>query len=166
MCDSPVVHRTAHRLRHSALIPNASNAPNVITVVPSAPTPPFAPRRSWQQPRIPDLGDAWATPELNSGSGRLLVVGVRGACSGSSGVAMKRLLVAVGVVAIGLLAWTPRSDAAPSLWQGKQPSFTNVVASQPTTGAVIRCPRDRECRRLVRARKDRTTRTIPSRGSQ
>jgi hypothetical protein len=54
---------------------------------------------------------------------------------------MKRLLVAVGVVAIGLLAWTPRSDAAPSLWQGKQPSFTNVVASQPTTGGGYPVPK-------------------------
>jgi len=31
---------------------------------------------SWKQPRIPDLGDARATPDLDSGSGRLLVVGI------------------------------------------------------------------------------------------
>ena len=52
---------------------------------------------------------------------------------------MKRLFVAVGVVAVGLLAWTPRSDAAPSLWQGST-SFTNVVASQPTTGGGYPVP--------------------------
>jgi hypothetical protein len=52
----------------------------------------------------------------------------------------KRLLAAVGVVAAaGLLAWTPKSDAAPSLWQGSTP-FTNEVASQPTTGGGYPVP--------------------------
>jgi hypothetical protein len=40
---------------------------------------------------------------------RFLVVGVRHACSASSGVAMKRFLVAIGVVAVGLFAWIPTS---------------------------------------------------------
>ena len=52
---------------------------------------------------------------------------------------MKRLLAAVGVVAIGLLAWTPTSNAAPSLWHGGTP-FTNQVASQPTTGGGYPVP--------------------------
>ena len=54
---------------------------------------------------------------------------------------MKRLLVAVGVgvVAAGLLAGTPKSDAALSLWQGSTP-FTNKVASQPTRGGGYPVP--------------------------
>jgi hypothetical protein len=47
-----------------------------------------------------------------AGADRLLVVGVRNARSASSRVAMKKRLligVGVGVVAGGLLAWTPKS---------------------------------------------------------
>ena len=51
----------------------------------------------------------------------------------------KRLLVAVGVVVAGLLAWTPTSDAAALLWQGSTP-FTNVVASRPTMGGGYPVP--------------------------
>jgi hypothetical protein len=52
----------------------------------------------------------------------------------------KRFLVAVGVVAAaGLLASTPRSVAAPSLWQQSTP-LTNQVASQRTTGGGYPVP--------------------------
>jgi len=51
----------------------------------------------------------------------------------------KRLLVAVGFVAAGLLATTPTSDAASLLWQGTTP-FTNIVASQPTAGGGYPVP--------------------------
>jgi len=42
-------------------------------------------------------------------------------------------------VAAGVLAWTPASGAAPSLWQ-ENTRFTNVVASQPTTGGGYPVP--------------------------
>jgi hypothetical protein len=47
--------------------------------------------------------------------------------------------VGVGVLAAGLLAWTPKSDAAPLLWQETTP-FTNTVVSQPTTGGGYPVP--------------------------
>ena len=49
-----------------------------------------------------------------------------------------RLLVAVSVVAAGLLAWTPTSNAAASSWEDL--SFTNQVVSQPTTGGGYPVP--------------------------
>jgi hypothetical protein len=51
----------------------------------------------------------------------------------------KRFLIGVGVVAAGLFAWTPKSDAAPLLWQASTP-FTNTVVSQPTTGGGYPVP--------------------------
>ena len=52
---------------------------------------------------------------------------------------MKRFVVVVGVLVVGLLAWTPTSVAAPLLWQGSTP-FSNRVASQPTTGGGYPVP--------------------------
>jgi hypothetical protein len=53
---------------------------------------------------------------------------------------MKRFLVAIGAVAVGLFAWIPTSEAAPpSLWQGSTPP-DNKVASQPTTGGGYPVP--------------------------
>jgi hypothetical protein len=52
---------------------------------------------------------------------------------------MKRSVVMIGLVAAGLLAWTPASNAAPSLWQAST-KFSNVVASQPTTGGGYPVP--------------------------
>jgi hypothetical protein len=52
---------------------------------------------------------------------------------------MKRLLVAVGVVAAGLLVWTPTSVADTPPWSGTA-SFTNKVVSQPTTGGGYPVP--------------------------
>jgi hypothetical protein len=52
---------------------------------------------------------------------------------------MKRFVVVVGVLVVGLLAWTPTSVAAPLLWQGSTP-FTNQAASQPTTGGGYPVP--------------------------
>jgi hypothetical protein len=51
-----------------------------------------------------DSGDTNATRDSNQGGTRLLVVRITHAYSASSGVEMKRLFVAVGVVAAGLLA--------------------------------------------------------------
>jgi hypothetical protein len=51
----------------------------------------------------------------------------------------KRFLIGVGVVAAGLFAWTPKSDAAPLLWQASTP-FSNAVVSQPTTGGGYPVP--------------------------
>jgi hypothetical protein len=114
-----------------------SNAPNVITVLLAARVLPCA-KAVLGQAANHDLGDTGAgltQIRLQSGS---LWYGLS-TRSVSSGVAMKRLFVAVGVVAIGLLAWTPTSDAAPLLWQGST-SFTNVVASQPTRGGGYPVP--------------------------
>ena len=47
--------------------------------------------------------------------------------------------VTVGVVAAGLLAWTPKSDAASLLWTESTP-FTNTVVSQPTEGGGYPVP--------------------------
>jgi hypothetical protein len=52
---------------------------------------------------------------------------------------MKRLVVAVVVVAVGLLAWTPTSNAASTQWLASTP-FSNVVASQPTVGGGYPVP--------------------------
>jgi hypothetical protein len=52
---------------------------------------------------------------------------------------MKRLFVAVGVLSLVLLAWTPASNAASSSWDGST-SFKNEVASQPTTGGGYPVP--------------------------
>jgi len=51
---------------------------------------------------------------------------------------MKRFVVIVGVVVVGLLAWVPTSGAASSSWQATP--FTNQVASQPTTGGGYPVP--------------------------
>ena len=51
---------------------------------------------------------------------------------------MKRLFVAVGVLSAGLLALAPTSTAAPSSWQSI--SFTNQVASEPTSGGGYPVP--------------------------
>jgi hypothetical protein len=51
---------------------------------------------------------------------------------------MKRFVVVVGVLVVGLLAWTPTSNAASSSWEDL--SFTNVVANQPTTGGGYPVP--------------------------
>src|SRR5512132_1735369 len=51
---------------------------------------------------------------------------------------MKRFVVVVGVLVVGLLAWTPTSNAASSSWQDL--SFINVVASQPTMGGGYPVP--------------------------
>jgi hypothetical protein len=52
---------------------------------------------------------------------------------------MKRFVAVLGVVAVGLLAWTPTSNAARSLWPDSTP-FSNVVASQPTQGGGYPVP--------------------------
>ena len=51
---------------------------------------------------------------------------------------MKRFVVVGGVLVVGLLAWAPTSNAASSPWEDL--SFTNQVASQPTTGGGYPVP--------------------------
>jgi hypothetical protein len=62
-----------------------------------------------------------------------------GTRTASSGVVMKRLFVAVGLMSAGLLAWAPTSTAASSAWH-ESISFTNQVASKPIPGGGYPVP--------------------------
>jgi hypothetical protein len=124
---NPALLPNAHRLRHSATILHTSNTPTVITVALRA----LCPHGAMTEAVNHDSGDTNATPDTIPAGTRLLVVRISHARSASSGRAMKRLFLAVGVLSAGLLTWTPTSTAAPSLWQASV-TIENQVASQPT----------------------------------
>ena len=75
---------------------------------------------------------------------------------------MKRFVVVVGVLVVGLLAWTPTSVAAPLLWQGSTPFTKHQVASQPTTGGGYPVPPGSRVPLAGRAGQDNTTQPLKS----